>query len=240
MSRLPGDFTRPANGLLLYYGNPRAIHLHIQDSNGFTDHDRQMQLYGTRHFGALTSGEIFADAFGGTLHSLGGEFESGEQFHVLTVVSERRFGTNQGEHPAYTRRQLFVFDIKFRIERKLPLSADRAEEVRTADFHLAQTRKNVAGTQVTVARGLAAGTRASALPRSGRIAAQQLTQTCRARLVKGSTEGHFDGFHIELAIPLKVPNHQMHDGVYFARDFCPDDFGSFFSCGVRLSSTGRI
>jgi hypothetical protein len=39
---------------------------------------------------------------------------------------------------------------------------------------------------------------------------------------------------------MPVAEHHLHYAAYFLGDFLLDRFGRFFSCGVRVSSTGRV
>jgi hypothetical protein len=55
----------------------------------------------------------------------------------------------------------------------------------------------------------------------------------------GRAHRHLDGFQIETARLAATIEDDAQQLVYFARDFLADRFGRFFSCGVRVSSTGR-
>lgn len=68
---------------------------------------------------------------------------------------------------------------------------------------------------------------------------QQLAQGRRASLVQGGSEGHLDSFHVQLAAFGAILKDQSQQTAYFVRDFLLDRFRCFFSCGVRVSSTGR-
>jgi hypothetical protein len=57
--------------------------------------------------------------------------------------------------------------------------------------------------------------------------------------VHGSTSSRFDGFQIEAAGVAQFGEDHVQQLVYFAGDLLMNRFGRFFSCGVRLSSTGR-
>jgi hypothetical protein len=61
----------------------------------------------------------------------------------------------------------------------------------------------------------------------------------RSGSVHGSPHGHFDRFQIESAGLALLLEDQPQQRAYFPFDFLPDRFRRFFSCGVRVSSTGR-
>jgi hypothetical protein len=68
---------------------------------------------------------------------------------------------------------------------------------------------------------------------------QQLTESSGPRLVHGCAECHFQRFQVRAASPLPLGEDTARQRRYFARDLGMDRFDSFFSCGVRASSTGR-
>jgi hypothetical protein len=73
--------------------------------------------------------------------------------------------------------------------------------------------------------------------RGGKL--QQLAKRGGSGLMQGRTHSHFDGFQIEMAALPAFRENDAQQLVYFARDFLADDFGRFFSSGVRVSPTGR-
>jgi len=68
---------------------------------------------------------------------------------------------------------------------------------------------------------------------------QQFAQAGRTGLVQSRTQSHLDGFQIQLAALAAVLKDQMKQTTYFAGNFALDRFRRFFSCGVRVLSTGR-
>lgn len=68
---------------------------------------------------------------------------------------------------------------------------------------------------------------------------QQLAQDGSAGLMHSRANGYLDRFQIQAAgFPVILKN-DTQESVYFARGFLPDRFGRFFSCGLKVSSTGR-
>ncbi len=49
----------------------------------------------------------------------------------------------------------------------------------------------------------------------------------------------FHRLQIDVAGPVPIAQRHTHQSVYFLTDFLLDRFGRFFSCSVRVSSTGR-
>jgi hypothetical protein len=54
----------------------------------------------------------------------------------------------------------------------------------------------------------------------------------------GSPHGHLDRFQVESACLALLLEDKPQQRAYFPFDFLPDRFRRFFSCGVRVSSTG--
>jgi hypothetical protein len=85
---------------------------------------------------------------------------------------------------------------------------------------------------------VAAWARHLALVRTGRVAPQQLAQSRRSGPVHRGAHRHLDCFQIESARVALVLKDKTQQNTYFAFDFLPDRFRRFFSCDVRVSSTG--
>ena len=68
---------------------------------------------------------------------------------------------------------------------------------------------------------------------------QQLAERRGAGVVHGRTHGHLGRLHVEMARLAALLEDDAQELAYFARDFLPDGFDRFFSCGVRVSSIGR-
>ena len=54
-----------------------------------------------------------------------------------------------------------------------------------------------------------------------------------------SPHRHLDRFQIDSSLALVLEN-KTQQRAYFPFDFLSDRFGRFFSCGVRVSSTGLV
>jgi hypothetical protein len=70
-------FARTSFGFLAHYGNACAIHLHIEDGNTWPQWDRQLQLQGLLLLTLLPNFDIFSNGFGGSLHGLGSDRQTG-------------------------------------------------------------------------------------------------------------------------------------------------------------------
>lgn len=51
---------------------------------------------------------------------------------------------------------------------------------------------------------------------------------------------HLDGLQINPACLMPIAEDNLQYAAYFPGNFLLDGFGRFFSCGVRVSSTGRV
>jgi hypothetical protein len=103
--------------------------------------------------------------------------------------------------------------------------------------HRPDSGQQVAGTLFAVARALSTFARHSGRNRPGFL--EQMFKSACAGPVHGGASSRFDGFQIEAAASAQPGKHDIHQLFYFAGDFLLDRFGRFFSCGVRLFSSGR-
>jgi hypothetical protein len=104
---------------------------------------------------------------------------------------------------------------------------------------LAHGGQHLPGPHLAVTRFVTAGTGKFPLVRGGRFAAQQMAECGGAGLMHGGSYRHLDRFQIYAASFALLLKDESEQGRYFPFDFPMDDFRRFFSCGVRLSSTGR-
>src|SRR5438876_602730 len=109
----------------------------------------------------------------------------------------------------------------------------------TPQLDLAHSGHYTPPSHLPVTSLVTAGARHLALTRAGRIAAQQLTQRGCAGAMHGSPHRHLDSFQVESAALALVLEDKPQQCAYFPFDFPPDRLRSFFSAGVRVSSTGR-
>ena len=68
---------------------------------------------------------------------------------------------------------------------------------------------------------------------------QEFGQRRCTRLVHGRAHQHLDGLQIQTTRLAETVDDSAHQVVYFERGFLADRFCRFFSCGVKVSSTGR-
>ena len=85
---------------------------------------------------------------------------------------------------------------------------------------------------------LSTGTGEFPLFSARRPAAKQLTQRTCSGLMHRRPHGHLDRFQIQLTGLAPILKNYVQQRTYFAFDFVPDCFRRFFSCGVRVPSTG--
>jgi len=118
------------NGLFLHYRHAGPIHLHIQDGNRFTHHDRQIQLHRPLDLFPLACGDVFAYGFRYPLYGFGGHVQIGEEFHLLASVVKGHLLSHHCLHAAHPGREFGIFDVQFDIGGKLPGMAVLAQVIR--------------------------------------------------------------------------------------------------------------
>jgi hypothetical protein len=89
-----------------------------------------------------------------------------------------------------------------------------------------------------VSTGLERNSRYRACDSRGREL-QQFAEGGGASPMQGRAHRRFDGFQVETAALAATLEEDAQQWLYFARDFLLDRGGRFFSCGDRVSSTGR-
>jgi len=213
--------------------------LHVQDANRFTDNDRQIQLDGPLNFPLFTLNDLGTDGLRRALHRFGGDLQAGQQLHLLPPMIERSLLTHQSVHAAHARRKLRILNVQFDIGRELAGMALRAQIVGPPYFHLAHRRENRLGTQLPVMSLVAARARDGAVAGSRSWELQELGHGCCARLVHSGTHSHFDGLQVQTSRFAATGEDRAQELLYLVRDFLTDRFGRFFSCGERVSWTGR-
>jgi hypothetical protein len=130
-------------------------------------------------------------------------------------------------------------NVQFDIGRKLAGMAVGAQIVGARYFHPAHGSENPLGAQFPVVSWAAASTEHRALIGRRGWKSHELGQGGGSSLMHRRPHRHFDGFQIEVpgfAAPGEDGTQQL---LYLARDFLADRFGRFFSCGEKVSSTGR-
>ena len=65
------------HGFFVHHGHAGAVHLHIQDRDGFAHDDRQVELHRAVNLVLLPSRNIGADGFRHTLDGLSGDLQAG-------------------------------------------------------------------------------------------------------------------------------------------------------------------
>ena len=97
-------FSLPAASLcfLGHHGNAGGIHLHIHHGSGLPHGHGQFQLHGLLDGQLLAVRDVCANIFRHPLDSLGGDFQFGQQFHLLAVLIEQEaLATDQGQHATH-------------------------------------------------------------------------------------------------------------------------------------------
>ena len=81
--------------------------------------------------------------------------------------------------------------------------------------------------------------RAESLARFRGSSRQQTPEDFRTGAMHRAANQHLDRFQIDLARFAATSEHYLEQGAYFLGDFLLNRFGRFFSCGVKVSSSGR-
>ena len=109
--------------------------------------------------------------------------------------------------------------------------------VRSLDDDLAEHRDEFLPTPAGQARLFA--TSAQLLRFACLFRVQQRLEQPRASSMQGIARRLFDRFEIELAALSPIAEDDLQEPPYFFGDFLLDRFGRFFSCALKVSSTGR-
>ena len=110
----------------------------------------------------------------------------------------------------------------------------------TQQLYLTHDGQHAPGAHLPVTGPVSTGARYLALLRAGRSAAQQLAQRACAGPMHRSAHCHLDRFQIDGAGLALLLEDEPQQRAYFPFEFFLDRFGRFFSCGVSVSSTGRV
>ena len=129
-------------------------------------------------------------------------------------------------------------NVQFGVSGKLPNMAAGAEIVGTDYRHRSDNGKNRFGALFLVLSLVAARTGKGSL-RVRRRELQELGQSGRGGAVHGCAHRGLSRFQVEPAFLAPALKQNLKGAIYFALDFEVDRLRSFFSCGVKLSSTGR-
>ena len=106
---------------LLHHGQTGAVHLHIEDGDGFANDDGQIELHRAVDLLLLAFRNIGPDGFSHAFHGFGGDLQAGQQFHLLATVIEGCLLAHQSLHSSHTGREFRIDQIEFLISGKLPL-----------------------------------------------------------------------------------------------------------------------
>ena len=83
--------------------------------NRLAHDDGQVQLDHFLDLASLTLGNIASDGLRRALDRFGGDFQAGQDSHLLPAVIEGRLLTHQGVHAAHSGGELRMLDIQFDI-----------------------------------------------------------------------------------------------------------------------------
>ena len=240
MGWLTLGLTLPTHRLFLHHGDPRPVHLHIEDRNRFTDHHRQIQLHGTLDLLLLACGDMLPDKLRRPFHAFGGHLQIGEQFHLLASLVKGRRLAHERLHAPHSGREFRILNVQLDVGGKLAIMTAGAQVVGTRHFRVAYGGKDWLSTQFLVASLVAASARNGPLTGWRGWKLQQFREGCGARLMHGRAYGHLQGFQVQTPRLAERAEDHIQQSVYFARDFLLDRFGRFFSRAESVvSSSGR-
>jgi hypothetical protein len=95
-------------------------------------------LHGLLHGLPFLPGDLFSDGLGGAFHSLGGDFQTGQQLHLLAAMIKGSVLAHQRCHTSHPGRQFAIFHVQFEVGGKLSSMTMSAQEVGTLDADPAQ------------------------------------------------------------------------------------------------------
>jgi hypothetical protein len=195
-------------------------------------------LHGSLNRFLLAPCDLASNSFRRPLHGLGRHFQTSQQLDLTACVVERRFRANQRQHTAHTGRQIQLFYVQSGIGGKLPVMTLRTQIPRALKLDFAHGGEHSPRTHFAITGFLSAGAGYFALFRAGRMALQQRAQRDRSGMMHGCPHGHLDRFQIEPARLAPLLKDEPQQRTYFACDFLLDRFRRFFSCCVKVSSSG--
>jgi hypothetical protein len=136
-------------------------------------------------------------AFATRSTALVGHLRTGQYFHLLTPVIERRLLTDDRLHAADSGRELRVLDIQLHIGGKLTRVTVRAQIVRARQVDRPHGRQNGFRAHLPILSLGAAATRKTSLVGGWDGKLQQLAEGCCTRAMHGRTNCHLGSLQIE-------------------------------------------
>jgi hypothetical protein len=146
-------------------------------------------------------------------------------------------GADGGHHATHAGRELRALDVQLPVARALALLAMRTDKVAPLELDQPQHGQQLARTGVVIVRPMSTATERGA--RLGRGFRQQTAEDGGAGTGHRSAHQCFDGFQIDSFGLADTAADDLQQAAYFLGDFVLDRFGRLFSCGVRVSCTGR-
>ncbi len=226
------SFALPPLQFFAHHGHACAIHLHIHHRDRLAHRDGQLSLQGLLDGVLLAVGDIRADALRGPFDRLGGDFQPGQQLHLLAAALERgALTTHQSQHAAHPGRELGVFHIQRRVGGELPLLTAGAPVISAPHFRATQHGKQRLGAHPLIAGLTSAGARYLRFRRG--LLSEKLAQTSGTGLLQGGAQGHLHRFQVHCARLVTCGENHSQQRIYFPRDLLMDRSSRFFSCAVQ-------
>ena len=214
-----------------------TIHFDIQNRDGRAQNTGELQLHDAIAFGLFSSGDIGPNGFGVTFDSFDGDFQSSQQMQLFAAFAEARLASYGGQHTSHAGRALRLDYVQFPVARALSLMATWAAVIGALIDHGTQHGQDLLAAWFVIPRLLTAAT-GNVVGQRTRHAQQPLQGHCPGPMHRLPHQ-HLDGLQIDRARLMPIAEDNLQDSVYFLGDFLLDRFRRFFSCGVRVSSTGR-
>jgi len=127
----------PAGPSLGFGGHDRnldAVHQHIHFRNVLFANHWQDELFGATDFLLIPLADLRANGLGGAFDGLGGNVQTGEQFHRLAPRSERHLTAYYSFHASHARGGFQTGNTQFDVGRVLSFRAIGAQMIRASQF----------------------------------------------------------------------------------------------------------
>lgn len=194
-------------------------------------------MQGTVNLVLLTLRDIASDGFGVPFDGLGGDIQARQQMHLFAPLLETGLAAHGGNHAPHPWRVFGSLHIQGPVQRALAAMTMRANIISPFDRHGPHYAPQLLGTCIVIAGHLSAG--AGRLGSRAHRHTQQPAQSGCPGMVHRIADQHFYRLQLDAARPAPFAQRHSQKFGYLLADLLLNRFGRFFSCGDKVSSTGR-
>jgi hypothetical protein len=157
--------------------------------------------------------------------------------HLVAPLLETALAAHGGNHAPHAWRIFGSLHVQGPIQRTLASMTMRANIISPFDRYWPYYAQQLFGTRIVIAGRLSAsaGRFGGMVPRH----TQQSAQSGCPGMVHGIAHQHFHRFQLDAARPAPFAQRHSQKFGYLLADLLLNRFGRFFSCGDKVSSTGR-